>query len=96
MTFEGIVLVASSLPPSPASITAASTRAAARATKRGGGRQLELGHRLALLQAAVDRLGRLRGPLDRRGELGGADLLAVDQDPFGPARRVRRDAGAGG
>ena len=33
MTFEGIVLVASSLPPSPASIAAALTRAFARATK---------------------------------------------------------------
>ena len=33
MTREGIVLVASSLPPSPASITATSTRAAAKATK---------------------------------------------------------------
>ena len=33
MTREGIVLVASSLPPSPASITATLTRAAARATK---------------------------------------------------------------
>ena len=51
VTREGIVLVASSLPPSPASITPTSTRAAARATKAGGGRGLELGHGLALLQA---------------------------------------------
>ena len=35
--------------------------------ERGGGRDLELGHLLALRERAVDDLGGLRGPRDRGG-----------------------------
>ena len=58
----------------------------------GGGGDLELGHRLALLEAAVDDLGRLRDALDRGGELGRADLLAVDRAsvPTSARRAARR------
>ena len=45
------MLVASSLPPSPASITADLDPGGGEGDEGGRGRHLELGHRLALLEA---------------------------------------------
>ncbi len=61
----------------------------------GGRRNLELGHRLALLQAAVDRLGRLRRcapppPRTRRRRSPRRRSAPVRTSAAGAARRRRR------
>ena len=66
--FEGIVLVASSRPPSPASITRPRLGPPPGDEGRRG-RHLELGHRLALVEGSIDDLGSLGGSLDRDREL---------------------------
>ena len=96
VTREGIVLVASSRPPSPASITATSTRARPERRRRPPSPASNWVTASPSAQGPVDDRGRLGAALDRGGELGRGDLLAADQDSFGPTGGVRRDAGAAG
>ena len=86
-------MVASSLPPSPASTAADLDPGRGQGDEGGGGRDLELGHRLTLVQGAVDDLGRLGGPLDRGGEGDRVDLpppISTRSDQRAGAARGRR------
>ena len=80
VTREGITLVASSRPPSPASITATSTPGRGEGDERGRGRELELGHRPPLLEprgSTVSAASAVRSTAAANASC--ADLLAADQ-----------------
>jgi len=62
----------------------------------GGGRQgLELGDAVALLERAVDLLGRPLRPRDGGGEALLGEIGVVDADALGERDEVRREVGAG-
>ena len=95
-TFDGITFVASQRPPRPASTTATSAPCLGQLAVGGGGQGLELRDAVALLERAVDLLGRPRGARDGGARSAPADEVGVvDADALGERDEVRREVGAG-